>query len=153
MKNALLALLVIVAAAPAFAGPSEDEARQEEKKFFDFSGSGGRQNSTQQNDNKRCVSPPDPIELKKMSIQEQQLVYATYKYIVVRKITDETKCTCENVFPSFNETMIEFKKLYGNESLPVSYNSALGKRITKYINDISSPYSKVRMLCAKNKVK
>jgi hypothetical protein len=153
MKNALLALLVVMAAAPAFAGSSEDDARQEERKFFDFSGFNKTTNPAREGDNKRCVSAKVPDSLKTKSVQEQQIVYAAYKYVVVRKVSDPSKCTCENVFPPYDEAMQEFKTLFGKYSLPVPYDSPLGTKITKYINGIDSSYDELRLVCAKNKVR
>jgi hypothetical protein len=134
MKNALLALLVVMAVAPAFAGSSEDDARQREKDFFNF--------TPQQ------VTPDDEGGITSNGCKWTRIpAWFREKYkdrrgvfilddirntVIGNNVISKDICTCEMLYPAWDEAINIYENEFKDLDVAAPYGSETNVFLRKY---------------------
>ncbi|MGN7963911.1 hypothetical protein [Brucella sp. 22210] len=149
MKKALLALLVIVATAPAFAGSSEEDARQREKEFFDFARPQMAPDGESGITSKGCKWTNVPIWFRE-KYKEKNGVFVLgdiRNTIIGNNVISKNTCTCEMLYPTWDEAIKIYENEFKDLDVTAPYGSETNVFLRKYSSKSQSLIMKAREIC------
>ncbi|MGN7964176.1 hypothetical protein [Brucella sp. 22210] len=136
MKKALLALFVVMIAAPACAGSPEDDTRQREKEFFNFA----RPQVTTDNEggvtSKGCkwTNIPKWFHEKYKDRNGIFVLEDIQNTFIGNNIISQNTCTCETLYPAWDEAI----KIYENEFKDLKFYAPYGSETNVFLRKYSS---------------